>query len=344
MKPKEISELLKDCVSKPSDIGFVGFPKPDRGWYINGTGAETRAESETRAAKFYLWLCEYLDEQLRSAAADIFDAGVAVPGEEHECEHDKVSPRQRRRRTILLVGHGDFMSLVLKRVVAGFGYSVENENVPHRSAFTHFNTGLTELEYFGRGRFLILASNQTPHIHPNEYSKLRSGGSLKDGWSYLVPNDAIFLHAEVKVAFVDELDDHVREQTEALKSLYLSSNAYQTIQSNNKYHVEEETPTTKDVHFTVQSGHQVVGCATYNEDSGHLYDVAVRPSIGEDCAQTLIRSVIDHHCCQKRSNNNSLIVHPRSEESKVLFKNMGFIEMVDEESENSKIGPMKLKH
>ena len=41
------------------------------------------------------------------------------------------------------------MSLVLKRIVAGFGHSVEKEKVPHRSAFVHNNTGITELEYFG---------------------------------------------------------------------------------------------------------------------------------------------------------------------------------------------------
>lgn len=51
------------------------------------------------------------------------------------------------------VGHGDFMSLVLKRIVAGFGHSVEKEKVPHRSAFVHNNTGITELEYFGERDF-----------------------------------------------------------------------------------------------------------------------------------------------------------------------------------------------
>lgn len=57
MNPQEISELMKDSVACPSSgIDFVGFPDPNRGWYVNGTGAETRAESEKRAAKFFLWL------------------------------------------------------------------------------------------------------------------------------------------------------------------------------------------------------------------------------------------------------------------------------------------------
>jgi hypothetical protein len=169
MNPAQITEFLKESSGvsndssisngsndKNSNVQFEGFPDPDRGWYCKGKGAETRAQSEIRAAKFYLWLCEYLDQELKDSIIsdsdtvnDVFDAGVAVPGEEGENEHDKHAPRQRRRRTALLLGHGDFMSLVLKRIVAGFGHSVENEGIPHRSAFAHFNTGITELEYFG---------------------------------------------------------------------------------------------------------------------------------------------------------------------------------------------------
>jgi hypothetical protein len=160
MNPAQIAEFLKESSSGSSDknstVQFEGFPDPERGWYCEGKGAETRAQSEIRAAKFYLWLCEYLDQELKDSIIsdsdtvnDVFDAGVAVPGEEGENENDKHASRQRRRRTALLVGHADFMSLVLKRIVTGFGHSVENEGIPHRSAFAHFNTGMTELEYFG---------------------------------------------------------------------------------------------------------------------------------------------------------------------------------------------------
>lgn len=146
MNPAQIAEFLQEGTGKPDNLEFVGFPDPNKGWYCNGKGAETRAESEVRAAKFFLWLCEYLDQELLSTEADVFDAGVAVKGEEDENEHDKHAVRQRRRRTHLLVGHGDFMSLVLKRVVAGFGHAVESEGIPHRSAFAHFNTGVSILE------------------------------------------------------------------------------------------------------------------------------------------------------------------------------------------------------
>ena len=225
MNPREISELFcsSDLASTPI---FVGFDEgdPNKGWYAHGTGAEEREESEARAAKFYLWLCEFLDAQLADTAQhDIFDAGVAHPEDDHVHDHDKFSPRKRKRRTAILVGHGDFMGLLLKRIMAGFGHAVENEGIPHRSAFVHFNTGITELEYFGNGRFLLMGSNHIPHLdHPDDIS-LKTGGSLKDGWSFLIPDERHFLDEEVSVAFSDELDNHVREQTEAMKNLYLRS-------------------------------------------------------------------------------------------------------------------------
>ena len=157
MNAQQISSLLEPAVSNPTFTGFQSGP--DNGWYAHGTGPETRHESEERAAKFYLWLVEFLDEELFRAeeenAHDVFDAGVTLPEEENEKDHDRFALRTRRRRTTICVGHGDFMSLVLKRIVAGFGHAVEEKGVPHRSAFVHYNTGITELEYFGSGKFLV---------------------------------------------------------------------------------------------------------------------------------------------------------------------------------------------
>lgn len=244
MNQVEISHLLSlsGVATQPS---FIGFDEHDvhRGWYAYGTGREERADSEARAAKFYLWLCEYLDTQLLQAVSsssssssataatmethDIFDAGVSHPEEDPSIlDHDKFSVRQRKRRTVVLVGHGDFMSLLLKRIIGGFGHAVEAEGMPHRSAFVHANTGITELEYFGNGCYLLLDTNHTPHL-PVE---LKTGGSLKDGWSFLVPDDTHFLEQEVRVAFADELDEHLREQTEALRDLYLNKRQSSTSQ------------------------------------------------------------------------------------------------------------------
>jgi len=346
MNPEQVTQVLKqgyknqDSSSRVS-MEFTGFPEDTQlGWYHGAKGEETRASSEERAAKFYLWLCEYLDEQLKSRKSDdndhhdIFDAGVSIAGEENEDEHDKCARRLRKRRTCLLIGHGDFMSLVLKRIVTGFGHMVEREGIPHRSAFVHFNTGITEIEYFGRGRFLIMAHNQTPHIAASEYSKLRTGGSLKDGWSYIIPDEP--LYAEVKVAFDDEeLDDHVREQTKALKALYLKSGSIST-KIDNSLEVEEQqeietnhSSSPKRIkHFIVHRGLQVVGCATYSEDTGVVSDVAVRPSAEENVMETLMGAIKSHTRGLGRSD--SLLVFPRAGEKKSLFEEMGFEEVEDE--------------
>ncbi len=62
--------------------------------------------------------------------------------------------------------------------------------------------------YFGNGRF------------PDGCYIM--GGLLKDGWSYLMPGDGC-LDSEVSMAFSVEVAPHVNEQTEVLRSLYLST-------------------------------------------------------------------------------------------------------------------------
>ena len=378
MNPQEISKLLKDTVADPStDLQFTGFPDEHRGWYVEGTGAESRAASEARAAKFYVWLCEYLDELLASNDPDVFDAGVALPEEEGECEHDLHAPRTRRRRTTLLIGHGDFMSLVLKRIVAGFGHAVEVEGIPHRklllsvlmkytkyrvvdcgvlpfislgSAFVHYNTAITQLEYFGNGRFLLMETNSTPHFAPSEYSELRTGGSLKDGWSFIVPPDKFLLDSEVSIAFSDELEDHVREQTEALKSLYLSSGSSNEESTTSELSVEEVDGRTeiekngghRAVCFVVKRGLQVAGCAWYDESTGRISDLVVRPSARESqVGEALINAVRSHARKMKRSG--SLLVRPKNLENKeFLVGELGFQE-VDGSIETSEHGDVHVE-
>jgi phosphohistidine phosphatase SixA len=344
MNPEQILAVLHENAPKgrgdsPMSVEFVGFPLMDRGWYVTGTTSETREEAETRASKFYLWLMELLDQELLEAMSspDVFDAGVAVPGEEAENEHDSFAPRQRRRRTTLLVGHGDFMSLVLKRIVAGFCHAVEQPGLPHRSAFVHYNTGITDLEYFGNGRWLLMSHNATPHFAADE-DGLRSGGSLKDGWSYLVPNTEFCLNAEVSVAFCDdELEDHVKEQAQALRALYLSSRESDRLQplesdlsvasSGN----ESSSPSDADgdtgrvKHFIVKRGMQVVGVATYSDSTGLVTDVAVRPSAGKEVSEALFDAVKSYS--RKLGRSGSLHVFPRSQHSKALFEELGFAEV-----------------
>ncbi len=65
--------------------------------------------------------------------------------------------------------------------------------------------------------------NQTPHLDKLDDIELKTGGSLKDGLSYLMPQDEMFLYNEVTCSCADELDEHVKEQTLALKNMYLAT-------------------------------------------------------------------------------------------------------------------------
>lgn len=321
MNPAQIETILFPTKEDTEDsyITSVGFPDdPSRGWWTND-GSETRAQAEERAAKFYLWLCEHLDEQLADREhPGIFDGGVAAHA-------------GRQRKTQLLIGHGDFMSLVLKRVIAGFGHAVETPGIPHQSAFVHWNTGITELEYFGQGRFLVMSQNSTPHLSTRP--DLLTGGSLKDGWSFLMPHDLD--DSRLDVVFSDqELDESMTEQKEALKSLFLRSHSTMDITTDPDYSIEESDDGVIH-HFVAKRGLQVVAVAAYSESTGRIFDVAVRPSASKNATDKLFATIKDHS--NRHGRSGSLLVKPRTKERKQMFESFGFCD-ADEESH------MEFKH
>jgi ribosomal protein S18 acetylase RimI-like enzyme len=198
---------------------------------------------------------------------------------------------------------------------------------------------MSEFEYFGQGRFLVMGMNHTPHIPPGRYSELRTGGSLKDGWSYIVPADKFVLESEVSISFSDEkLESHVREQTDALRALYLSSATPAKMENSDSLDVEEEDhdcDSSKNnkgtINFIVKRGLQVVGVATYSERTGKLTDVAILPKevAGTHVGETLVDAVKKH--ARKIGRSESLIVHPRSSNARALFEGMGFTEIDSED-------------
>jgi len=363
-KPGMNQKQIRDMLAKNSELphhshvpSFVGFDEdPNLGWYSHGTGPETRSESEARSAAFYTWLCEYLDQQLYQSLEnndiqDIYDAGVTLPQEVHEKDHDKLSTRYRRRRTALLIGHGDFMSLCLKRIIAGFGHYVETHGVPHRTAFTHYNTGITELEYFGKGRFLVIQTNNTPHLNDFQDQHLKTGGSLKDGWSYLMPSDKIFLYEEVLSAFEDELDEHIKEQTNALKNLYLNQKGRGSflirknskIDDDNQNQYQQDDNNTNDMMFFIQRGLQVVACVKYNDDKSVLSEMVIRPSaINDNLHRDLIHAVISHaknkgkayifvEVCSNVGHDDDEIIN---KEIVYIYEQFGFTRMMNNDQGN----------
>jgi hypothetical protein len=324
MNPEQIARLLYSDEGQSGEDWFptnvCGFRDPSRGWWCDGTGPESRGAAEQRAATFYLWLCEFLNQQLAMACCK--DTTAAV-----ETQPQSRSKRPARKQ-VVLVGHGDFMSMILQRIVSGFGHAVEHSGVPHRSAFVHSNTGMTELAYFGHGRFLVLSQNGLPHLAAAP--ELHSGGTLKDGWSYLMPTDATVrrLSGVLMTSADRELEDHVQEQREALKALYLcSSSSSKSPGEESKISVVEDAESVQ--HFVAQRGLQVIGVATYSETTGRLFDVAVRPSAGEDGTTALFNAVKEHS--KKFGRSGSLTVQPNTEESKQLFAAVGFGEAGQEE-------------
>ena len=328
MNQIELSSLFERGSSQASEnVSFVGFSDvQEEGWYSHGEGAETRIEAEERASKFYLWLCEYLDSQLKVDSDDVFDASVRHINPDGTVKHKK-------RRTVVMLGHGEFMGYVLKRIIAGFGYSIEHEGVPHRSAMVHFNTGITELEYFGAGRFLLMYSNQTSHLDsPN----MRTGGGLKDGWSYIVPEDTHVLRPGVVTEhFADEADDHIWDQAETIKSLYLSNRKMQSFSRRSSSNVGNENNSSNgsiDVDdkgnkllFVSRRGQEVLGCATFVKDTGRLQDVVVRPSARRSSVGTdLVNSVKDY--ITKTECTDQIIVHISGDDSRQFFGKQGFID------------------
>ena len=233
----------------------------------------------------------------------------------------------------MLVGHGDFMSLVLKRIVAGFGHCVENDGVPHRSAFVHFNTGMTELEYFGKGRFLLMQSNSVPHLKNN--LSLMSGGSLKDGWAYLIPSDRNVLYTEVASKFADEHEKHVIEQVNALKNLYLDdgrrgSFLQRRCSSSELTEDRKETDTSligdvdtgAEMIFVVKRGLQVAGSVSFDEDKGIMSHMVVRPSSKDGSVEVdLIKAVTKHALKMNKSEVYAVVSH----KNRVFFEQQNFI-------------------
>ena len=150
-----------------------------------------------------------------------------------------------------------------------------------------------------------MQTNGTPHLSHD--IRLKTGGGLKDGWSYLMPTDKIMLYEEVKSAFADEHDKHILEQVSALRKLYsCGSRSGGTILNRRSSDVSEKSKSdgnnnrdsdTKDNEFifVIQRGSQVAGSVVFDEEKSELKDLVVRPSerdgnVGKD----LIQAVKNH--------------------------------------------------
>ena len=147
-----------------------------------------------------------------------------------------------------------------------------------------------------------MSSNALPHLSLPEDMDLVAGGGLKDGWSYLMPSDDSLLYEEVSTAFADELEDHVKEQTEALKNLYLSTStrgsllnrrssvSLEGIDYDSLLNLNEGESEGSRINFVVKRGLQVLACAVLNE-SLTLCDVVMIPSAKSSACRVLLDAV-----------------------------------------------------
>lgn len=160
-----------------------------------------------------------------------------------------------------------------------------------------------------------MGQNQVSHLSDADGMCYITGGSLKDGWSYLMPTDGC-LDSETVMAFSDEILPHVKEQTEALRSLYLSKK-----ESTDKTNYDE-SKAGNELTVVVKRGLQVVGCASLNERTGSLSDIVVRPSARRSqVGQSLIEAVKEH---ARQSNIDTIVTQPDTLEGKQLLEEMGF--------------------
>ncbi len=182
-----------------------------------------------------------------------------------------------------------------------------------------------------------MQTNGTPHLDGINDSHLKTGGSLKDGWSYLMPSDKVLLYEEVTAAFEDELDGHVKEQTNALKNLYLerrgsgsflirkdSRNISLDNTSNQtlavSHHENKDDDNVNAMTFFIQRGLQIAACVTYNTETSLLSDMVVRPSaMNGNIEKTLIDAVI---CHAKKEGKTEIFIEESSCDD--LCKELGF--------------------
>ena len=125
-----------------------------------------------------------------------------------------------------------------------------------------------------------------------------------------MPDDKFVLEQEVAVAFSDEVvDSHLREQAIALRKLYLE---------------KTNAIAEGEVTLVVKRGLQVVGCASFHEESGRISDVVVRPSArGSKVGRALVDSAVAH---AKKAGTEELIAEPETDDAKAFFSSLGFQE------------------
>lgn len=158
-------------------------------------------------------------------------------------------------------------------------------------------------------------TNATPHLlnnyqnmnHNNMVDNIPAGmdlftsGGLKDGWSYLLPKDNFLRKTDEKVTILhkNELHGSVKEQVESLCNLYsLSSSSPLNLQKgiSNFSLMKSRSREEEDqiLFFLIKRGMQVVGYIQYDDKTGILIDVVLRPSANREVGSKEEKGVTIH--------------------------------------------------
>ncbi|EWM20660.1 Histidine phosphatase superfamily, clade-1 [Nannochloropsis gaditana] len=139
------------------------FDVEEEGWYAHSKEREGHPQALLRCEQAWLWIQDVL---LAGALPNAVDGDGRGGGRGGGRSYD----------TIVVVGHGEFMHYVMKKMVGGGSLS-------SALGFVHGNTGISTLQYHPSRGALVRSLNVLEHLPPS----LRTGHALADGWWEVVP-------------------------------------------------------------------------------------------------------------------------------------------------------------
>ena len=179
-----------------------------------------------------------------------------------------------------------------------------------------------------------MGTNQTPHLNHISDLDLLSGGGLKDGWAYIMPPDKHIMDETGHVELDADMDDHLKEQTGALRNLYAcrrQSSDLSTENDKNTLSVQEingafirMNSNGNDISILVKRGLEVVACASLNDQTGLLTDVVVRPSAKKGNAWKILVEEAKKYTL-KKLEKKALVIQIETDEEESFYRENGFV-------------------
>lgn len=264
------------------------FDVHEDGWYAYTTEREGHAQALLRCELAWLWI------------HDLLMTGVPSDGTTREGWGEGGGGGGRKYDTIVLVGHGEFMHYIMKKIVGGGALS-------SALGFMHGNTAITTLQYHPSRGLLVRGLNSLEHL-PRD---LKTGHTLADGWWELVPR----LQPSIDSPLIHRFEDLQREEP----GLYTASQALRQ-----RYLPPSLPPYLSDVdahsvHFVALAHGQstVVGMALYDPRFNRLRQVIVIPAFRrQGLGSGLVASVKGE---AQRYGHRTLCVHAPVERMKDFY-------------------------